>query len=538
MWRLKDKTLHGVEAEKLKRNAGIYTILITALVAMTFFGVCDPRSAQRLGPQGAAATVAGDAISRFEFQRAYRNAYERYQRMYAEAFDPKVMQLSQSVMRQLVDERALYHWSRKIGLQSSEDEALDVLVKEDVFKGDDGRFSDERFATFLQNQGYTEASFLDEVRRGLTLQKLRRFVAETSYVSAKASALDYKVAETKLNLQYIKIDPQLVKVSVTPTEIDQFIANDKDKARVKEYYEQNTREFNHPEEVRARHILIAFKGARNVAAAAAAREKEAARKLAQETLAKVKAGQDFAALAKASTDEPTGKTSGGDLGRFTRDKMDKAFSDAAFALAVGQVSDVVETPFGFHIIKVEEKHASVEKSLGSVERQIAETLLAKEKRPTVAKEEADRTLAELTAGRPVDSLLAGYGLAWAETGEFGGEARYIPGIGGSSEVSTVLAGLSSVGQVYSAPVNVRGNLFIFKLKSRVEPDMKGLDDAKMRELKLMASYTEGNARLADFEKEIRKNLEKHHEIWMNPEYLALDQKAAKSDGTPEGEAGD
>jgi peptidyl-prolyl cis-trans isomerase D len=446
------------------------------------------------------------------------------------------MRLAQAVMRQLVDERGLYQWSRDIGLQASDEEVLSVLTKEDIFKGDDGKFSDERFEGFLQNQGYTEASFLEEVRRGLTLQKLRRLVAETSYVSSKTVAMDYRLAETKLNLNYIKIDPQAVKVTVLAGDVDKFLANDKDKARVKEYFDQNHREFNQQEEVRARHILVAFKGARN-ASATVTRDKEAAQKLASELLAKAKTGQDFAALAKASTDEQVGKTSGGDLGFFTRDKMDKSFSDAAFALSPGQVSSVVETPFGFHVIKVEEKKAAVTKTLEDVQRQIAENLIAKEKRPAIAKEQADRLVADLTAGRPVDALLAQYGLAWGETGDFSAESRYVPGIGGSSDVSAVLGGISKVGQVYGTPINVRGNLFIARLKNKIEPDMKGLDGAKTRELKLMASYTDGSARFSDFEADIRKNLEKKHAIWMNPEYLAMDEKSAKSP-TQEGESGE
>src|SRR6185437_6486926 len=94
------------------------------------------------------------------------------------------------------------------------------------------------------------------------------------------------------------------------------------------------------------------------------RTKDAAKKRAEEILAKVKApGADFAALAKQYTDEPQGKTSGGDLGFFTRETMDKHFSDAAFALAPGAVSGVVETPFGFHIIKVEQKKPAISTKL-------------------------------------------------------------------------------------------------------------------------------------------------------------------------------
>jgi hypothetical protein len=68
--------------------------------------------------------------------------------------------------------------------------------------------------------------------------------------------------------------------------------------------------------------------------------------------------------------------------------------------------------------------------------------------------------------------------------------------------------------------------------------MKGLDAAKIRELKLMASYTDGSARFSDFESDVRKNLDKKHAIWMNPEYLAMDEKSSKSQGSPEGESGE
>lgn len=105
-----------------------------------------------------------------------------------------------------------------------------------------------------------------------------------------------------------------------------------------------------PEEIGAQHILIGFTG--SSASGAPARTKEEARKLAEELLVKARATpDDFATLADANTDDPTGKGKGGDLGTFKHATMTKPFSDAAFKLEVGQISDVVETEFGFHIIQ-------------------------------------------------------------------------------------------------------------------------------------------------------------------------------------------
>jgi peptidyl-prolyl cis-trans isomerase D len=103
------------------------------------------------------------------------------------------------------------------------------------------------------------------------------------------------------------------------------------------------------DEIAASHILISYQGAER---SSATRTKEEARKLADEVLAKAQApGADFAALAREYSDEPGAKERGGDLGAFKKGAMAKPFEDAAFQLKVGEISGVVETPFGFHIIK-------------------------------------------------------------------------------------------------------------------------------------------------------------------------------------------
>jgi hypothetical protein len=104
------------------------------------------------------------------------------------------------------------------------------------------------------------------------------------------------------------------------------------------------------EKIAASHILVSFKGARGVLPNVT-RGKEQARKRAQEVLKKAKAGGDFAALAKQYSDDPGSGSKGGDLGAFTRKTMVQPFSDAAFALKPGELSGIVESDFGFHVIK-------------------------------------------------------------------------------------------------------------------------------------------------------------------------------------------
>lgn len=100
--------------------------------------------------------------------------------------------------------------------------------------------------------------------------------------------------------------------------------------------------------VRASHVLVAYQGARR---ASATRSKDDAKKLADQLLTRLRGGAKFEDIATQHSDDPSAKTRGGDLGAFDRYTMTKAFGDAAFALDVGQISEVVETEFGFHIIK-------------------------------------------------------------------------------------------------------------------------------------------------------------------------------------------
>jgi parvulin-like peptidyl-prolyl isomerase len=105
-----------------------------------------------------------------------------------------------------------------------------------------------------------------------------------------------------------------------------------------------------PTQIAAQHILVAYRGAER-APSGVTRSKASAKARAAEVDARAKAGEDFTALVGQYSDDPGAKERLGSLGKFSRDKMDKAFSDAAFALRVDEVSDVVETRFGFHVIK-------------------------------------------------------------------------------------------------------------------------------------------------------------------------------------------
>ena len=149
------------------------------------------------------------------------------------------------------------------------------------------------------------------------------------------------------------------------------------------FFENNPQYFQKPEEVKASHILI------QVAPDAGDEEKLAAREKIEEVQIKIEAGDDFAELARQYSEGPS-NVSGGDLGYFDRKKMVKPFSDAAFALKPGEVSDIVETRFGFHLIKVYDKKAKSSYVFEDIKDRLREIL-----RQQKIKDETVRYLEEL-----------------------------------------------------------------------------------------------------------------------------------------------
>ncbi len=174
-------------------------------------------------------------------------------------------------------------------------------------------------------------------QRSLTVEKLRSDARDDLLVS--------KMLQAELG----------TKTAVTP-------------AQVTEFYQQNPGQFEQGERVRASHILIAFPENADTAA------KQAAKVKAEGVLKDVKSGKDFAALAKVNSQDPGSAPNGGDLGFFQQGQMVPAFDAVAFKLAPGEISDLVETNFGYHIIKVAEKSAARTVPLDDVRPQLEQYL--------------------------------------------------------------------------------------------------------------------------------------------------------------------
>ena len=262
------------------------------------------------------ARVNGETISKADFDEAVKE-------LEASAGQPVPAEQRNEVLRGVLDQLIGYR------LLVQETKARKVTVADTEI--------DARIAE-IRKQFPTEDAFKQVLtQRGLTLEKLRTDARDDLMVS--------KMLQAEIG----------TKAAVTPAQITAF-------------YQQNPSQFQQGERVRASHILIAFPENADAAAKLAARTK------AETILKDVKAGKDFATLAKANSQDPGSAPNGGDLGFFQQGQMVPPFDKAAFTLAPGEVSDLVETTFGYHIITVAEKQGARTVPLDDVRPQLEQFL--------------------------------------------------------------------------------------------------------------------------------------------------------------------
>ncbi len=312
----------------IRATAAALGVLALAAACPAWAGDEAPKPAVKEGaaltPDAPVAVVNGQPITKGEYDRALSAYMRRFRQvtggMHGGVAEPNE-QMKADVLQQLVDRTLLYQEAAKHPVKD-----LDAQVDKE-YQGIKARFpNEEAFQKALEGENLTE-----EELKGLIGQQ----VLVRSYVETQ-------------------IQPG-VKVS------------DED---VRKFYDDNKDKFATPAQVRASHILLRFPPDASDADKAALREKAAALQK------RAAAGEDFAALAKENSEDPGSAANGGDLGFFTRERMVKPFADAAFALDVGQVSDVVETRFGYHVIKVTDRKEASERSFDEVKDQIAEYLKA------------------------------------------------------------------------------------------------------------------------------------------------------------------
>lgn len=341
------------------------------------------------GGNNSAADIGGVKISLAQFEQAYQNERNRMQSQLGEYFsnllaDPSyVASFRRSVLDRMINDVLLEEHAKTLGLTISDQQVRNEILTMPAFQSN-GKFDQEMYQSALRRAGYSADSFAAYLRSDLLRQQLVGAVEDTEFaLTGEANAQALLLAQTR-TIKSVTLKKSLFE--------DQIELSNSD---IEQYYNTHQQEFTRPEQFKLSYVrLSAEKLKHNIEVSDAEIQAyydeyidqystkaqrrvshilllEDDPKQAEEVLARVNQGEDFAELAAAFSQDPGSKDSGGDLGWIEKNVMDPDFEAAAFALSkVGDVSSVVQSSFGYHIIKMTDEKPAQAKSLDDVKQDI------------------------------------------------------------------------------------------------------------------------------------------------------------------------
>ncbi len=330
------------------------------------------------GPAAPVGTVNGQSIGQQEFNIALRERQEALQQMSGGKVDAALLdnpEMRFSVAESLVNQQVLLQHASRNRMVVTDQQLQSVLGQAPTFQ-EDGKFSQALYDQFLAARGKSAPGFENDLRRDLVLRQVNDAYSEANFLPRTVVQQLARLMETQREAGIYTLlpgnfegkasvegeaakkyyethqdefrTPEQVRVEYVTHSIDALLpATEVDPEDVKKAFDDQAKRVQVQEARQASHILIA------VDAKASAEEKQKAQVRAEELLKQVKAKPaSFADVAKANSQDPGSAAKGGDLGSFKRADMVKPFSDAAFGMKVGEISGVVQSEFGYHIIKL------------------------------------------------------------------------------------------------------------------------------------------------------------------------------------------
>lgn len=394
------------------------------------------------GLGAAVAEVGDERITVGQFQRTYLRQRQMYQGMYQGRLSDEMLRrlgLEEQTLQALVDERILALEAARLGIRVDDDTLRRHLATAPEFQ-QDGRFlGAKEIRSRLERQGISVREFEESLRMSLLRERLVALVTDGVKVAPAEAEREFRRKSEQIRAEYVLVPAQVAAVTVSDEEVRARFEAGKDAYRLPErrvvrllaidpmalqsrvtltdadrqaYYAAHRDEFQEEEEVCASHVLVKAKATPD---APEGHPDDEARRLAQAALDRARAGGDFAEIARTASEDQGSAAQGGDLGCFTRGRMLPEFDNAAFALGVGEMSDLVKTSFGYHVIKVTSKKAERTPELAQVKDRIQQMLLT-ERTSAMVEEKAEAVAQMLSAGKSLEDAAQAHGLAVQKVG--------------------------------------------------------------------------------------------------------------------------
>lgn len=409
------------------------------------------------------AVVNGSYIGIREYQSVYNNLLEQMRRRFGKQFSfdlVEALNLKEQALDQLINRRLLLAEAKRLKLKISKEELQEAIRSYPAFQSN-GQFDPQRYYRTLRLLRLTPQDFEASQHEDLLINKVQRFITRGAKVLDTEVLSYFHHTRDKVNLAYVQIDPKefTEKVALDEAAIKSYFDEHRENyriaarrsiiyvrfsprdylqevqttdAEVEELYRLRQEDYQEPKKVRARHILF------RISPQAKPTELEPVMKKAKNVLDLARQGDDFSALARKYSDDSTA-SKGGELGFFTRTDMVKPFSDAAFSMKKGEISDLVRTPFGLHIIKVEDIKEKSVRPLAEVKETVVQTL-KQERASEIALQRAESFIDETRALDDLKKAAEAKGLKVQESGFFA-ENEAISQLGRHPEVNEAVFSL-------------------------------------------------------------------------------------------------
>ena len=326
----------------------------------------------------AVATVNGSKISRQEFGNALRQQQDRLRQQLGKNFDPAMLdspEMKRAVLENLISQRLMLQSARDVRLVVTDEQVASVISGIEAFQ-DSGKFDRKRYETVLASQGKSPIGFEERLREDMLWQQMEGAYLQNGYSpnSVVENIIRLNEQQRTVSVSPVSFQPFIAQANVEEEELKKYYNQNMQEFQVREqakveyvkftiddlqnktdvsneelhkYYDEHQGELGTPEERRAAHILI------SVAPSASQAQQDAARGKAEQLLQQIRnAPAKFAELAQKNSQDPGSAANGGDLGFVGRGMMVKPFEDAVFSLKSGEISGLVKSDYGYHIIKL------------------------------------------------------------------------------------------------------------------------------------------------------------------------------------------
>ena len=478
---------------KRKRSWVIVFLVGIIVVVFALWGVGsyinDPRGAS-------VATINGEALTPREFELHYQRLLENYRNVFRDALTEEMIRnlnLRGAVLEDLIQKRLLLQEAGRLGMLVSDEELTNAIARIPVFQVN-GRFSKDRYLQALRSNRLIPGQFEAEQREQLTIQRLYAIVQDGVQVTEREIKDRYRFERESLNLAFIRLaaDHFLGEAKVVPEEIKSYYERNREslkeplrvqveyltylfehsvfkvevsQAEIEDYYKVNKEtKFRQPRAARLRHIFL------RVPEQAEREQKELIRQKAQSVLREVRSGKDFAQLAKEFSEE-AGAAQGGDIGWLTQGQMLPALDRVAFGLKQGEISDLLESPLGIHILRVEETREEKTKSLKEATAEIVRAIKV-EKGMREAGKAVDEDRAKALSGADFSALAQARGIP-SRVSPWFSRSEGVPEVGPvEGFIKTALGlGAKELGPVVEGPKAY----YLLRSKGRREPSIPSLE---------------------------------------------------------------